>query len=80
MSEPFKLVFVTGNAYKLSEARIILAPDAELESVALDIPEIQGTAEEIAVDKCRRAAQIVRIAKLRLFKLTLWPASAARAD
>lgn len=64
MLEPFKLVFVTGNAYKLSEARIILGPDAELESVALDIPEIQGTAEEIAIDKCRRAAQIVCIARL----------------
>jgi len=64
MPEPFKLVFVTGNAYKLSEARIILGPDAELESVALDIPEIQGTAEEIAIDKCQRAAQLVRFAKL----------------
>lgn len=59
MSEPFKLVFVTGNAYKLSEARIILGPDAQLESVALDIPEIQGTVEEIAIEKCRHAAQIV---------------------
>jgi inosine triphosphate pyrophosphatase len=59
MPEPFKLVFVTGNSYKLSEARIILGPDVELESIALDIPEIQGTAEEIAIDKCRRAAGIV---------------------
>lgn len=68
MSEPFKLVFVTGNAYKLSEARIILGPGAELESVALDIPEIQGTAEKIAIDKCRRAAQIVRVARSSPFK------------
>ncbi|KAF3034941.1 nucleoside triphosphate pyrophosphohydrolase ham1 [Didymella keratinophila] len=60
MPEPFKLVFVTGNAYKLNEARIILGPDAELESVTLDIPEIQGTAEEIAVEKCRRAAEILQ--------------------
>jgi inosine triphosphate pyrophosphatase len=59
MPEPFKLVFVTGNAYKLSEARIILGPNAQLESVAVDIPETQGTIEQIAIDKCRRAAHIV---------------------
>lgn len=63
MPEPFKLVFVTGNAYKLSEARIILGPDVQLESVALDIPEIQGTVAEIAVEKCQRAAEIVGISK-----------------
>jgi inosine triphosphate pyrophosphatase len=61
MTSPFKVVFVTGNAYKLSEVRSILGDAAELESVNLDLPEIQGTTEEIAKDKCRRAAEVVSI-------------------
>lgn len=69
MSGHFKLVFVTGNSYKLSEAQIILGPDAQLESVALDIPEIQGTVEDIAIDKCRRAAQIVCSDKTHMYRL-----------
>lgn len=79
MSETFKLVFVTGNAYKLSEARIILGSDAQLESVALDLPEIQGTIEEIAIDKCRRAAERVCLATLyesiRIFGAYEWLSS-----
>lgn len=59
MAPPFKLVFVTGNAYKLNEVRSILGDAAELESVDLDLPEIQGTTEEIAKDKCNRAAEVV---------------------
>jgi inosine triphosphate pyrophosphatase len=61
MNTPFKLVFVTGNAYKLSEVHSILGDAAEIESVSLDLPEMQGTIEEIATDKCRRAAQAVSL-------------------
>ena len=60
MTPPFKLTFVTGNAYKLGEVRLILGDAVELEAVDLDLPEIQGTTEEIARDKCRRAAEAVR--------------------
>lgn len=49
---------------KLSEVRAILAGVAELESVALDLLEIQGTAEEIAKDKYHRAAEVVSISNI----------------
>lgn len=54
------LKFVTGNPNKIIEVNGILSGLIPVEPVALDIPEIQGTLEEIARDKCRRAAQIVR--------------------
>jgi inosine triphosphate pyrophosphatase len=63
MSPPFKLVFVTGNAYKLREVRSVLCDAVDLESVDLELPEIQGTAVEIAQDKCRRAAEVVSVHK-----------------
>ncbi|OJJ45067.1 hypothetical protein ASPZODRAFT_70366 [Penicilliopsis zonata CBS 506.65] len=53
------LLFVTGNANKIAEVRAILAGAIALETRALDIPEIQGPSEEIALDKARRAADIV---------------------
>lgn len=53
------LKFVTGNANKVIEVNAILKGLIPVEPVALDLPEIQGTLEEIASDKCRRAAQIV---------------------
>jgi len=60
MAPPPKLVFVTGNENKLSQVREFLGDAVELESVNLDLPEIQGTMEEIAKDKCRRAADILQ--------------------
>ena len=57
---PTTLDFITGNANKLAEVRAILGDVVDLQS--RDIPgldEIQGTIEEIAMDKCRRAAQRV---------------------
>jgi len=63
MAPPFKLAFVTGNKYKLSEVRRSLEGVAEIESVNLDLPEIQGTIEEIAIDKCHRAAEVVRLCR-----------------
>jgi len=54
-----KIVFVTGNANKLREVRDILGDTFEVESVKLDLPELQATTEEIVIDKCRRAADLV---------------------
>lgn len=59
MARP-KVIFVTGNPYKLEQLRNLLGHGVDVESVKLDITEIQGTIEEIAKDKCRRAAQVVR--------------------
>ncbi|KAA1466660.1 Ham1-like protein, partial [Dentipellis sp. KUC8613] len=56
-----RLVFVTGNANKLKEVRAILSigHPIELDSQDLNIPEIQGTTQEVALDKCKRAAEIL---------------------
>jgi hypothetical protein len=53
-------MFVTGNPNKVIEVNAILGEVVPVQSLALDIPEIQGTLEEIATEKCRRAAKIVR--------------------
>lgn len=50
------LNFITGNKNKLAEVKAILGDTVELHSRAVDVPEIQGTSEEIAREKCRRAA------------------------
>ena len=51
--------FITGNANKLHEVKAILEPTIQVESQALDLIEIQGTLEEVTIDKCRRAADLV---------------------
>ncbi|OWO99882.1 inosine triphosphate pyrophosphatase [Marssonina coronariae] len=51
--------FITGNKNKLTEVKAILGDTVDLQSQALDLVEIQGTIEEISVDKCRRAAAAV---------------------
>jgi inosine triphosphate pyrophosphatase len=54
------LNFITGNKNKLAEVQTILsATPVKLQSQALDLVEIQGTIEEISVDKARRAADAV---------------------
>jgi inosine triphosphate pyrophosphatase len=60
MSKP-KLVFVTGNANKLNEVRQILGDTVDIDAESVDVPEVQGTIEEISKDKCRRAAEIVSL-------------------
>lgn len=57
---PKKLNFITANKGKLREAKEILGNTVELHSQPLDLIEIQGTIEEVSVDKCRRAAEEVR--------------------
>lgn len=54
-----KLNFITGNQNKLSEVRAILGNVIEVDNQAVDVPEIQGTIEEIAREKARRAAEAV---------------------
>ncbi|KAF8806192.1 Ham1-like protein [Phlegmacium glaucopus] len=57
------LTFVTGNANKLKEVKAILSEGGNpvtIDSQSLDIPEIQGTTQEVAIDKCKRAAELVK--------------------
>ncbi|CAI7620477.1 unnamed protein product [Penicillium pancosmium] len=54
-----KLNFITGNKNKLAEVRSILGDVIEVDSQTADIPEIQGTIEEIAEEKARRAAEVI---------------------
>jgi len=57
---PRELNFITGNKNKLAEVAAILEPTGIiLRNQALDIPELQGTIEQITTDKCRRAAELV---------------------
>ncbi|EGO27763.1 hypothetical protein SERLADRAFT_367323 [Serpula lacrymans var. lacrymans S7.9] len=56
------LVFVTGNANKLREVQYILSQGQrpiQIDSHDLDIPEIQGTTQEVARAKCQRAAELL---------------------
>lgn len=54
---PPALVFVTSNANKLAEVRAILGDAVpSLENRSLDLPELQGSIQEITLDKARRAA------------------------
>ncbi|PWY98590.1 putative HAM1-protein [Testicularia cyperi] len=59
-SEKPTLTFVTGNANKLREVRQILesSPDFgyQLTNQDLDLPEIQGTTQQVATAKCAAAA------------------------
>lgn len=54
-----ELNFITGNPNKLAEVKAILGDTISLSSKSLDLPEIQGTIEKIALDKCRRATDVV---------------------
>ena len=51
--------FITGNKNKLAEVKAILGHVVQLQSQSLDLTEIQGTIEDISMDKCRRAAETV---------------------
>ena len=56
---PKTLNFITGNANKLLEVRHILGSAVDIQSQAIELPEIQGSIEEVSKDKCRRAANAV---------------------
>ncbi|UKZ73975.1 hypothetical protein TrVFT333_001629 [Trichoderma virens FT-333] len=57
---PKRLNFITGNKNKLLVVKAILGDTVNLQSQPLDLVEIQGTMEQISVDKCRRAADLVQ--------------------
>jgi inosine triphosphate pyrophosphatase len=54
------LTFVTGNKNKLLETASIIGNSIPLTSVSIDLPEIQGTTQEIAAHKCREAAKLIK--------------------
>ncbi|KAL5362535.1 inosine triphosphate pyrophosphatase-like protein [Aspergillus floccosus] len=56
----YPITFITSNPNKLLEVTAILPTTIHFTHRALDIPEIQGSLEEIAIAKCRRAAEIVQ--------------------
>lgn len=56
---PRMLNFITGNANKLSEVKAILGDAVTLTSKSVDLPEVQGSIEEISKTKCRTAATAV---------------------
>lgn len=64
---PKEITFITGNANKLKEVQMLLAPEASnrestftLVNQELDLDEVQDTdLEEIAMHKCRQAASLV---------------------
>lgn len=51
-----KVLFVTGNDEKFGEAKRILSDRLNLEQIRMDLPELQGDAEEIVREKARIAA------------------------
>jgi hypothetical protein len=69
---PKKLNFITGNRGKLAETKAILGDIVDLRSQSLDLPELQGTIEEISADKCRRAAEAVRFPRKISAVLNIW--------
>lgn len=57
MASPPVVNFITGNANKLREVKHILEPAITVNSQEIDLPELQGTLEEVTLEKCRVAAQ-----------------------
>lgn len=53
---PRAVTFVTGNAKKLEEVKVILGQSIPFQSLKLDLPELQGEPEEISKEKARLAA------------------------
>ncbi|KAM0813467.1 putative Inosine triphosphatase [Seiridium cardinale] len=57
MATPPTVNFITGNANKLREVKHILEPAITVNSQNVDLPELQGSVEEVTLEKCRVAAQ-----------------------
>lgn len=51
--------FISGSMQKLGEVRAILGNTVDVQNQKLEIPEIQGSIQEIALAKCRAAAEEV---------------------
>ena len=60
---PKTLLFITSNINKLREVQAIVSTTTngtvELHSRGLDLPELQGSIEDVSREKCRSAAAIV---------------------
>ncbi|KAJ5263202.1 inosine triphosphate pyrophosphatase-like protein [Penicillium angulare] len=54
-----KLNFITGNKNKLAEVRATLGNVIQIDNQVVDSSEIQGTVEDIAEAKARRAAEVI---------------------
>ncbi|GJY59028.1 inosine triphosphate pyrophosphatase [Tanacetum coccineum] len=54
------VTFVTGNAKKLEEVKVILGQSIPFQSLKLDLPELQGDPEDISKEKARLAADQVK--------------------
>lgn len=65
--------FVTGNKNKLAEVQAILQGTIEVESVSVDVPELQGTIEDIAREKCRKAAEAVSNPAFHVLSFSISP-------
>lgn len=63
--------FVTGNKNKLAEVQAILQDTIEVKSVSVDVPELQGTIEDIAREKCRKAAEAVSSSAFHLLLFSI---------
>ncbi|CEJ81927.1 hypothetical protein VHEMI02026 [[Torrubiella] hemipterigena] len=50
---------ITGNQNKLAVVQAILGDGIDVRGQALDLVEIQGTIEQVSMDKCRRAAEAI---------------------
>eukprot|EP01083_Nonionella_stella_P220178 788041_1 len=65
IAAPRSLTFVTGNKKKLEEAQQILSSEGveipfQMTNKKLDLPELQGDPIEIAIEKCKLAAEEIR--------------------
>uniref|UniRef100_A0A914WT02 XTP/dITP diphosphatase n=1 Tax=Plectus sambesii TaxID=2011161 RepID=A0A914WT02_9BILA len=54
------LTFVTGNVRKLEEVKAILAPFCDVVPHDIDLPELQGAPNDIALDKAKAAFEILK--------------------
>jgi inosine triphosphate pyrophosphatase len=54
------ITFVTGNAKKLEEVQAILGNKYPVVAKDIDLPEIQGEADEICIAKCLEAVKHVK--------------------
>ncbi|ORZ31441.1 Maf/Ham1 [Catenaria anguillulae PL171] len=53
------LAFVTGNQNKLREVQAILGDKVAIEAHKLDLPEYQGTSQDVSAEKCKLAAKLL---------------------
>lgn len=56
MSDISEITFVSGNVNKIKEAEMILG---SLKTVEVNLPEYQGLPTDIAIEKCKLAAEKV---------------------